>query len=150
MKSYTGNTNIKLSDFNGTNLWEVNLASVCSSNSSTIHFRVPKTEFKTFSLNSSVLSASFISESKTVFTNYFFAKPKELKLTKPTIQVIRINKDSIELTSDVLAKNIFLSSNDNTFFSDNYFDILPNQKVLIQLSKPTNDIVVKSLFNTLN
>jgi len=150
MKVYTGKTKVELLDFNGNNLWEVNLVSVCSPNSSKVHFRIPKSEFKTFSLNNMVLSASFISDSKAIATNYFFSKPKDLKLTQPNIQIKRINELTIEVTSDVLAKNVFLSSKEGAFFSDNFFDLLPNQKVLIQLSKPADSIVVKSLFNTLD
>ena len=36
-----------------------------------------------------------------------------------------------------------------TFFSDNYFDVLPNQSVKVTLSKPDESIQIKSLFDTL-
>ena len=149
LESYTGKTAIQLLDFNGTKLWEVNLVSVCSSNSNKVHFRIPKKEFETFQPNNSVLSAGFISETKATSTNYFFSKSKDLKLTKPTIEINKIDELTIEVTSDVLAKNVFLTSKENTFFSDNYFDVLPNQKVVVKLSKPSDKIDVKSLFDTL-
>jgi len=149
LQSYAGKTAIQLLDFNGNKLWEVNLVSTCSSNSNKVHFRIPKREFEAFSLSNVVLSAAFISDKKTTSANYFFSKAKDLQLTKPTITINKIDEMTIEVTSEVLAKNVFLSSEQNTFFSDNYFDLLPNQKVMITLSKPTNNIVIKSIFDTL-
>ena len=81
--------------------------------------------------------------------NYFFAKPKDLKLQKPNIQIKIINEVTIEISSDVLAKDVFLSSENDTFFEDNYFDLLPNEKRIIKFSKPVQNIKVKSLFDTL-
>ena len=54
-----------------------------------------------------------------------------------------------EITTDVLAKNVFLFSEEDAFFSDNYFDILPGQKVIITLSKPVKEVRVKSLFEVM-
>ena len=149
LKSYTGKTSIKLLDFNGNLLWEVHLGSVCPPNSNKIHFRIPKREMGAFPQNGMVLSAAFISESKATSAIYFFSKPKDLKLTKPTININTIDEMTIEITSDVLAKNVFLTSKENTFFSDNYFDVLPNQSVRVTLSKPVDSIQIKSLFDTL-
>jgi beta-mannosidase len=40
----------------------------------------------------------------------------------------------ISLSSDVLAKNVFLTLGDeDAFFSDNYFDVLPGELVKIRL-----------------
>ena len=72
-----------------------------------------------------------------------------MQLTKPNIQIKKLDATTIEVSSDVLAKNVFLSSVQDTFFSDNYFDVLPNQKVKITLSKPVEKIEVKSLFDTM-
>jgi beta-mannosidase len=35
------------------------------------------------------------------------------------------------------------------FLGGDYFDVLPNEKVIVKLSKPVKNIVVKSLFDTL-
>ena len=55
----------------------------------------------------------------------------------------------IEISSDVLAKDVFLSSENEVFFEDNYFDLLPNDKRIIKLSKAAKEIKVKSLFDTI-
>ncbi len=62
---------------------------------------------------------------------YYFAKLKDLQLPSAKIN-IEIKKEdtatTIVLQSDVLVKNIELISNLDGEFSDNYFDLLPNNK----------------------
>ena len=59
-----------------------------------------------------------------------------------------IGETLIEITSNTLAKNIYLIA-DDVFFHENYFDLLPNEKRIIKLSKPAKDIKVMSLFDTM-
>ncbi|WP_265131270.1 beta-mannosidase [Chryseobacterium oranimense] len=79
-------------------------------------------------------------------THYFFSKPKDLKLTKPTIKIKKISSTEIEISTDVLAKDIYLMG--DTHFSDNFFDLLPNTSKKIKLSKPVENIKVMSLWDT--
>lgn len=62
---------------------------------------------------------------------YFFDVPKNLNLTKPNIVSTIEKRDSkyiITLETDVLAKDVYLNFPDTEgFFSDNYFDLLPNR-----------------------
>ncbi len=80
-------------------------------------------------------------------TNYFFAKPKDLKLSKPNIQIKKISATEIEISTDVLAKDVYLSG--DTHFSDNFFDLLPGTSRIIKLSKPLEKIEVMSLWDTM-
>ncbi len=147
LKSYSGKTDLNLLDFNGNLLWEVHLVSDCPSNSNKVHFRIPKKEFESFSLYNTFLSATFISDDKQANANYFFSKPKELVLTKPNIQIKIIDSFTIEVTSDVLAKNVYLFS-DTVFFKDNYFDLLPNEKKKITIKGKVSSLIkVVSLFD---
>ncbi|CEJ69868.1 Exo-beta-D-glucosaminidase precursor [Chryseobacterium oranimense G311] len=79
-------------------------------------------------------------------THYFFSKPKDLKLTKPTIKIKKISSTEIEISTDVLAKDIYLMG--DTHFSDNFFDLLPNTSKKIKLSKPVENIKLMSLWDT--
>jgi beta-mannosidase len=79
-------------------------------------------------------------------THYFFSKPKDLKLTKPTIKIKKISSTEIEISTDVLAKDIYLMG--DTHFSDNFFDLLPNTSKKIKLSKPAENIKLMSLWDT--
>jgi beta-mannosidase len=81
-------------------------------------------------------------------SNYFFAKPKDLKLPKPNIRIKKISATEIEISTDVLAKEVYLMG--DTHFSDNFFDLLPNTSKRITLSKPLEKIGVMSLWDTTN
>jgi len=78
---------------------------------------------------------------------HFFSKPKDLQLTKPDIKIKKISADEIEISTDVLAKDIYLIG--DTHFSDNFFDLLPNTSKKIKLSKPLENVEVISLWDTL-
>lgn len=80
--------------------------------------------------------------------NHFFSKPKDLKLIKPTIKIKKISATEIEISTDVLAKDVYLMG--DTHFSDNFFDLLPNTSRKITLSKPLEKIEVMSLWDTMN
>lgn len=81
-------------------------------------------------------------------SNYFFSKPKDLKLTKPNIQIKKISSTEIEISTDVLAKDVYLMG--ETHFSDNFFDLLPKTSRRIILSEPSKNIEVMSLWDTMN
>ncbi|UPT69480.1 MAG: hypothetical protein M0D53_09805 [Flavobacterium sp. JAD_PAG50586_2] len=140
---------ITLLDFNGKKLWNAFTTAVIMGSSNSVYYEIPKEKFSTFNLNKAVLSFTISSEIQGMQQLHYFVKPKDLQLTKPNIQIKKIDALTYELSSDVLAKNVYLSSEQETFFSDNYFDVLPNQKIEIKLSKPIQSIGVKSLFDTL-
>lgn len=80
--------------------------------------------------------------------NFFFGKPKDLKLTKPNITIRKISPTEIEVSTDVLAKDVYLLG--DIHFSDNFFDLLPKSSKRIKLSKSLEKVEVMSLWNTVN
>lgn len=80
--------------------------------------------------------------------NHFFVKPKDLKLTKPNIKIKKISATEIEISTDVLAKDVYLMG--DTHFSDNFFDLLPKTSRKITLSKPLKNVEVMTLWDTMN
>lgn len=80
--------------------------------------------------------------------NYFFVKPKDLKLTKPAVKIKKISPMEIEVSTDVFAKDVYLIG--DTHFSDNFFDLLPNTSKKIKLTKPMDKIQVMTLWDGLN
>lgn len=65
---------------------------------------------------------------------YFFMPPKDLDLPQPSITVDiqeEGNKYYLTLTTDALAKNLYLQSQEEGHFSDNYFDLLPGEKKIV-------------------
>ena len=85
---------------------------------------------------------------------HYFVKPKNLELTDPQIKMeIQGKGDNIEvtLTAISLAKNVFLCADGlSGQFSDNYFDILPGQQVLITIPKRDAPSDLESTLKILN
>jgi beta-mannosidase len=66
---------------------------------------------------------------------YFFEAAKNLTLpsSRVTAEVVKArNGYKLILTSDKLAKAVYLSTKTDGFFSDNYFDVLPDRPVQIE------------------
>lgn len=80
--------------------------------------------------------------------HYFFSKPKDLKLTKPKIKIQKVSSFQIQVSTDVYAKDVYLMGDNH--FSDNFFDLFPNDLRIITFSKPMNDFEVMSLWDTMN
>lgn len=70
--------------------------------------------------------------------SYFLVQQKEMNYPKADIRVEVEAADSgyvLSLTSDMFARGVFLSVDGiDSFFSDNYFDILPGQTVSVHLT----------------
>lgn len=79
-------------------------------------------------------------------SNFYLVYPKDSKLTKPNLLVKNISATEIEVSTDVLAKDVYLIG--DTHFSDNFFDLMPNTKKRINLSKPLEKIDIMSLWDT--
>ena len=83
----------------------------------------------------------------------YLVRPKDLKLPEKAIQKSITKTDSgfqIELTSNSLQKYVFLFCNERGYFTDNYFDLLPNEVKIIEFradSKVTPIFNIKS-FNS--
>lgn len=67
---------------------------------------------------------------------HYFQKPNKLNLTKPSIEysitTFKNNQIVIDLKSNVLAKDVRLSSIVKGRFSNNYFDLVPNKNYRIK------------------
>jgi beta-mannosidase len=60
-----------------------------------------------------------------------------------------VGETLIELKTNTLVKNLYLQSNDS-FFKENYFDLLPGIPKIIKTYKPSVNIKMVSLFDMLN
>lgn len=145
------NIEIKAVNFDGKILKEINL----SSNDSLLESVM---KFKPVQINSLIAESDknkvFLQLTlkgkggKVIAVNqHFFSKPKDIQLTKPAIKIKRITAEEIEISTDVLAKDVCLMG--DTHFSDNFFDLLPNTSRKIKLSKPLENIKIMSLWDTL-
>ncbi|MGE8528704.1 glycosyl hydrolase 2 galactose-binding domain-containing protein [Chryseobacterium rhizosphaerae] len=137
----------ELIDFEGKVLWSMEAKDKLLANSSAKHMEVKKDNFSKFDLSKSVLRVYVANGSVQQERLFFFNKPKDLKLLKPTISIKKISPTEIELSTDVLAKDVYLIG--DAHFSDNFFDLLPKTSKRIILSKPLDNIEVLSLWETM-
>ncbi len=143
-----GNTKVELLNFDGQVLWSINATNNLEANSGKKHFELEKADFTKFDLSKAVLKIIFNATSKNAEKLFYFNRPKDLNLPKPNIQIRKISPTEIEVSTDVLAKDVYLIG--DTHFSDNFFDLLPKTSKKIKLSKPLEKVEVMSLFDTMN
>ncbi len=168
LKKGTGTLEMKVTDFNGTVLWNKNITVTIKENSSASYFAINKNDLSKFNFRQIVFNAKIkISNTKTAEANYYFVKPKDLLLQKPDIRIVNLpDEDALQIFCNTLAKDVFLSSNrEEIQLLENYFDLLPNEtktiyykrKNTIQPALPYSNITlseltmkVKSLYDTYN
>jgi beta-mannosidase len=140
----SGNLKLKIIDFYGKKIWSDAKEIEVLGNSSKQFYT---TSLDKIDKNSSLLVAEFNGEKSYLY----FSKPKDLKLPKGIIQR-NISKTkngfSITLKSTVLQKNLFLFTNIKGHFSDNFFDLMPNETIRINFNTKANfldDLQIKTL-----
>lgn len=132
---------LKLMDFNGKVIWEKNSPITVPANTSTNFFEVNKTAFLAENGNLAdqvVLVCELVENENVISKNSLFFKPfKELKIERPKVTYeIAGAAGGFDITvkTDKLAKNVYLQIGDEEgFFQDNYFDLLPGESVTIHL-----------------
>ena len=137
LKKQEGTVEMKLIDFKGNILWNKSIEVLIKSNSSSVYFSIDKNEFSKFDLKQIVLSASLkLNDERKISSEYYFVKPKDLLLEKPEINLTYVKDSTYQITTNVFAKDVFISSqSEYGRWSDNYFDLLPNEKKLIYLHR---------------
>ncbi|MEK3731800.1 glycoside hydrolase family 2 protein [Paenibacillus sp. FSL M8-0334] len=74
---------------------------------------------------------------------YFFVNDKALRLSRPTIRVREIEEDNggtaFVLESDVLARHVWLSQEEEGIYSDNYFDLIPGIPVTVAFYRRSDE-----------
>jgi beta-mannosidase len=146
LESLSGELSIAIMDFHGNTIWSKKILVEVASNSSSI-----KHELNLEGLQLHKDEVVIISKFNNQVSNFYLAIPKELKLPSQTIQQ-KITKTAsgfqIELTSNTLQKDVFLFCNETGHFSDNYFDLMPNELKRIQFKTKANlldSIQIKTL-----
>ncbi|MEN4761319.1 glycoside hydrolase family 2 protein [Chryseobacterium sp. C39-AII1] len=143
-----GNAELELLNFEGKVLWSMYTANIVEANSSKKQFEIKKEDFTKFDLSKAVLKISFNTTDKKSEKLFYFNRPKDLNLSKPIIQIKKVSPTEIEVSTDVLVKDVYLIG--DAHFSDNFFDLLPKTSKRIILSKPLEKVEVMSLFDTMN
>jgi beta-mannosidase len=139
LESFEADLALKLMDFDGKIAWEKALPVSVSANSSQTFFEMGLDElFQNKNSRNFVLSTELLEQGDVISSNVHYFHPfKELNIPHPNIEYSiekATNGYRILLSSDKLAKNIYMAIGDEDgFFSDNYFDLLPGKKAEILL-----------------
>ena len=132
---------LKIIDFNGTVLWEEASLVAIPANSSDDYYDLNKWEFRheyRRQIKNMLFSAELFENGNLLSKNYYYFLPyKELSIPNPTVEheIVKTgNGFDITVKTNKLAKNVYLQIGDEKgFFSDNYFDLIPNEKVTVSL-----------------
>ena len=144
-----GTLNAKLIDFSGKELWTSSKDCLLDFEKNTNCMNILFDDLPKFTKEKTVLQLEFICNNKKTSVYHYFVKPNELQLEKPTIEIKIVGETLIELKANTLVKNLYLQAND-TFFKENYFDLVPGIPKIIKTDKPTFKIKMMSLFDMLN
>jgi beta-mannosidase len=135
-KTLIGTLKLRVIDFQGKEVWsdakEINVLENSSQQFNS--FPLGKIDTK-----NTMLIVAFQNEK----SYFYFSKPKDLNLTKREIQkdIIKTeNGFSITLKSAVLQKDVFLFTNKKGHFSDNFFDLLPNETMHVDFKTGANTL----------
>lgn len=141
-----GKLAMELQYFDGKTLWKASKDAEVNENTAVVLHEIPKEKIASYDLKQAVLILT-LNDTKSY---YFFGKPKDLKLQNPNITIKKLDDLTLEISTKLLAKNVFLFANAPVHFSDNYFDLLPNEKKIIKLSKKAVNIRAKSMFDVMD
>jgi beta-mannosidase len=86
--------------------------------------------FELFDLNENIMADNI----------KYLLPSKDLDLPAPNLDYSiseSANSFIVKLKTDVLAKNIFLISDSKENFTNNFFDLLPNESIEIEIKKQT-------------
>jgi len=142
LEDLTAELKLKVISFDGKMIWENASLVTVPANSAKNFFEMNNNEFlseNNVQPDQSVFVCEMVKDGKVLSKNNLFFKPfKELKVTKPgvTYEITKAEQGfDITLKTDKLAKNVYLQMGDEEgFFSDNYFDMLPGETVTINLN----------------
>ena len=138
---------LELYDFKGNVLWSSSLEVEVDRNSSVLAQSFFVENMSGLDGNEVLLDAKYGDYTNT----YFFEKPKNLALDKAEIhyEIQKVEQGfSVDVTSPVFQKNVMLMVSAKGHFSDNYFDLKPNEtKTVLFKTKASSieELTYKSL-----
>lgn len=152
-ESIEGKLRLQLIDFNGNVLWKKKIAVKVPAISSKVYFDINRSDFlKNKDSRSLLLVVELIKNEDIIASNYFyFHLFMELNIPSPKITHSLTKTDKgfeIKIKTDKLAKNVFIEIGDEEgFFSDNYFDLLPEVGVIVLLKTGLSEDRLKEVLS---
>ncbi len=130
---------LKLLNLSGESVWSEEQNIEIAANTSEPQFEIAVKELLGgLRANEVLLDVRLLEKGKEISSNpFYFAPIKEINLPKPGVRFHATKTENgfmLELSTDVLAKNVYLSMDGEGFFSDNYFDLLPGESKRVHLN----------------
>lgn len=148
--SIKGHIKLRLISFEGKLLHEECKQITIGSNSSERMISLDRDDLlKDYSLQKTLLSVQLWSEESLLDEKqHYFSSIKEIELKKPTISVEQLEDSKISLRTDYLAKQVYLSTEEEALLSDNYFDLVPGEAKIVKLNQSNlKDITIRSMYD---
>ncbi|MBO6632858.1 MAG: glycoside hydrolase family 2 protein, partial [Psychroserpens sp.] len=146
LKEIEDQLNISVIDFDGKEVWNAATSVLAPANSSEVYYSL-SLENPDLDKRSIVIMSTFNDQTRLTY----LVRPKDLNLKEGAIDY-DINKTEtgfdITLQSTTLQKDVFLDTKAKGHFSDNYFDLIPNESVTISFTSKNetlDDLRVRSL-----
>ncbi|MGQ7869757.1 beta-mannosidase [Sunxiuqinia sp. sy24] len=152
LREINAQLNLRMVNFDGEVAWEKSVLADVPANSSASYFDVNRYDFlRGKDSYQQVLVAEVLEGGKVIAKNVFYFRPvKEMKLPTPELNYEIASSEGgyrITIKTDQLAKNLFMTIGDEEgFFSDNYFDLLPGETAEITLSTSIAEDQLKEVF----
>ena len=134
LRDVDGLLKLEIIDFKGNSLWKKEKTIKVTASSCKAYFEIDKNLLPSKTNYPSTVCVVSLYSKDTLLNQklYYFVPIKSLQLLQPDITVDLSSQDGnpmILLKSNVLAKNLYLYlEKGETFFSDNYFDLLPGKE----------------------
>ncbi len=157
LQNFQGEIKIELVKLDGTFIWQKTISSFIRNDSAIVIYTAELSELLNGNSASTVfLKCSLVANDKLLVLQpiYIFgANQLDLKNPSPTIEIDDFHH-SIDITSSVLIKNLYLNCGGSDDLSDNYFDVLPGITYHLKrkdgLLSKTDKVSYKSLFDLLH
>jgi beta-mannosidase len=141
-----GTLKLKTINFYGKKIWSDSKEIKVLENSSEQFYSFPLDKIDT---KNTILVSEFNNEK----SYFYFTKPKDLNLPKENISIDYITKVNggfeLKISSSTLQKNLFLFTKEKGNFTDNFFDLRPNEVKILYFNsksaKKLNDLQFKTL-----
>jgi len=141
---------LKLMDFNGGSLWSEARQITVPANTSQSQFEIPIPQLLGDLKAKEVLFEVQVTEQDEIIASnlFYFAPIRDIELPQPEVDIAWVKVEdgyNLELNTNVLAKNVYLSMDEDGFFSDNYFDLIPGESRTIHLKTDALSDVAKNI-----
>ncbi|MEY3678986.1 MAG: hypothetical protein RI924_1127 [Bacteroidota bacterium] len=141
----TGSLDWQVLSFEGKVLYQQILPIQIEANSAKVYAEIDTKNIPDFDPSRSVLLCQLVNEEGTLAEQvYYFARDKDLNLSKAQISLKKLSKDSFLLTAERLARGVYVSWEDRVA-EQNYFDLMPGETKIIRFKRATDQVYPKGM-----